>query len=454
MSSNRAILFFACLIMGLLNGYAIEVETSEAGSLAMLVSDNQATELVVKGNVDARDLKFIAEEMTALTVLDLSNAKILAIKTDNPCFGDAFEYAENTLPDYCFFAKHYEKVLLPVDLKKIGEGAFAGCKNLLSVDIPVGLKEIGRYAFSACDALSGVVLGSNLEMIADGAFMRCMGMKKADMSTVSAECSLGSMIFADCVSLESVKLGENVRYLPIRAFAGCSLLAKIEFAEISALDSIGEEAFASTALSSFDFDRCVNLKKIEDWAFADTKINDINLSEGVSKVGEGAFFANESVTRVSMPSTLAEIGSVAFAEGKSLTEMKVAATEVPTLGEKVWHGVTQRDVKVTVPKDKVSDYKSTDQWCEFNIVGDISAIENVNDNNAIKAYISNGYLIVKASEDIARIEVYELNGIGIASLSPMSMNAYLDLTNTDTDVYVATITLRSGKTMIIKLIRQ
>ena len=83
-----------------------------------------------------------------------------------------------------------------------------------------------------------------------------------------------------------------------------------------------------------------------------------------------------------------------------------------------------------------------------------SAIENVNDNNAIKAYISNGYLIVKASEDIARIEVYELNGIGIASLSPMSMNAYLDLTNTDTDVYVATITLRSGKTMIIKLIRQ
>lgn len=454
MIQRKILLFIVCLFAGLLNARAIEVETVQAGDLSSLVTDCKATELIIKGDIDARDLKFISEEMTALSLLDLSKANIKALKADKPCFGEALEYAENVLPDYCFFAKDYETVQLPNGLVEIGEGSFAACKKLSSVSLPVSLKVIGKYAFSACDAISGVVLGSNLNVVAEGAFMRCKSLKIADLNALSAECSLGNMIFSDCIALEVVKLGENVKNLPIRAFAGCRALATIEFADVTAIESIGEEAFASTALNGFNFERCAKLEKIEDWAFAETRMTSVALPEGVTAVGEGAFFENESVAEVLLPSTLEEIGSVAFAGNKNLKEKKVEAKQVPTLGELVWHGVAQGDVKVTVPEESVEIYRATEQWCEFNIVGDATTIEESSSIKNLKAYISKGHLIVKASEEIAYVEVHELNGIKITSLSPMAMYVDVDLTGAEANVYLATIALKSGKTKIIKLIRQ
>ena len=158
MIQRKLLLFIVCLFAGLFNARAIEVETVQAGDLSSLVTDCKATELIVEGDIDARDLKFISEEMTALSLLDLSKTNIKALKADKPCFGEVLEYAENVLPDYCFFAKDYEIVQLPNGLVEIGEGAFAGCKNLSSVSLPVSLKAIGKYAFSACYIWSGFKL--------------------------------------------------------------------------------------------------------------------------------------------------------------------------------------------------------------------------------------------------------------------------------------------------------
>ena len=443
-----------CLIAGLLNSYAVEVKKNVAGSLSTLVEDKGTTELVVKGEIDARDLKFISEELVALESLDLSGAKIMACKVDKPCFGDMFEYSENTLPDYCFFAKGYKSVALPSQLIEIGEGAFAGCKRISTIELPSSIKTIGKYAFSACASLSHITLSLGVESVADGAFMRCESLKTVDMGALTTNSVLGERVFADCVSLESVKIGESVRMIPARAFSGCVSLSTIDFGDVPALESVGEEAFASTAIKYFDLEKLKNVKNIGDWAFAGMSNSQIVVPEGVISIGEGAFLANEAVNNVVLPSSLTEIGSYAFAGDALLSEMSVSAVNVPTLGDAVWQGVNQGEVTVTVPEESVESYRVTNQWCEFKIVGDATTIGDVNGLVDLRTYFLNGCLVIESSIEIERVEVYDASGVCCVAATPMTMIANIDMRGAQVNIYVASIFLKNGKTKTIKLIKQ
>ncbi|MBE6310333.1 MAG: leucine-rich repeat domain-containing protein [Bacteroidales bacterium] len=453
-SKIKLVLISVCLIVGLSKVYAVEVRSCVAGTLSMLVEDKCATELVVGGEIDARDLKFIATELNELSVLDLSGTKILAYKADEPCFGDILEYGENSLPDYCFFAKKYTSVKLPAELSVIGEGTFAGCKQIANIDFPRTLNKIGKYAFSSCDALGKVSFSSRMAEISEGAFMRCVGLKTADLSALTADCELGEGIFADCVLLESVKIGESVKKVPSRAFAGCVLLSDVDFGDVSSLEFVGEEAFSSTAIGFVNLEKFNNLSTIGDWAFAGMSCSEIVVPEGISIIGEGAFLANESVINVNLPSTLNEIGRYAFAGDALLQEMSVMANNVPTLGENVWLGVVQGDVTVTVPEESVELYRAANQWCEFKIIGDATTIETANIMSGFKAFFNNGCLVIMSSDEIEKVEVYNTSGLCIAAVAPMSTTASVDMGNAQANVYVASILLKNGKQKTIKFVKE
>lgn len=453
-SKIKLVLFSICLTVGLLKGYAVEVSNCVAGTLSTFVEDKTATELVVGGEIDARDLKFIATELNELSVLDLSGAKILSYKADKPCFGDILEYGENSLPDYCFFAKKYTSVKLPAELSVIGEGVFAGCKQITGIDFPVTLNKIGKYAFSSCDALGKVSFSSRMAVVSEGAFMRCVGLKTADLSALTADCELGEGVFADCALLESVKIGESVKKVPSRAFAGCVSLSDVDFGDVPSLEYVGEEAFSSTAIRFVDLDKFKNLSTIGDWAFAGMNCNEIVVPEGVATIGEGAFFANESVNSVNLPSSLNEIGGYAFAGDVLLQEMSVMSNNVPTLGENVWLGVVQGDVTVTVPEESVELYRAADQWCEFKIIGDATTIESANGISEFKAFFNNGCLVVMSSDEIENVEVYDTSGLCFAAVTPQSTTASVEMSNAQANVYVASILLKNGKQKTIKIVKQ
>ncbi len=47
------------------------------------------------------------------------------------------------------------KVVIPRGITKIGDQAFARCRNLTAVDIPNSVNEIGIFAFYGCTGLAG-----------------------------------------------------------------------------------------------------------------------------------------------------------------------------------------------------------------------------------------------------------------------------------------------------------
>lgn len=477
---------------------AVEV-TVNAGTLESAIKDKSVTELKVNGVIDVRDIKFIADEMPAITTLDLSGVKVEAYSSTVSLFAGETTYAADALPAYCFFDKGYKVVNLPASLKYVGEGAFAGCRALQAVAFPAELDSIGAYAYSACDAITEVTLPATLKKADVGAFSRCEALKNVDLSALQY-CVLGSDVFANCVALETVKISANLTAVPAGAFACCGALKTVEFAGESRLESIGEDAFMSTSLKEFDFEACPKLKVIGRWAFAGVKLENVEIPLTVESLGEGAFFyneelrnitLNEKVTEISdfvlagcnnlsgrvklsydattvgryafsdtqlsevyMGHSLTRIGDRAFENNAAVLEMSIETVEAPALGEAVFEGMDQPNVRLNVVSEAVASYKAAEQWKEFNIVGDLSTIENVINTSNVKVYFTDRVLNVTASETIAVVNVYEAGGVLLASRCSDEMSVSIDMSGMGGSLYIVTVKTVGGKYETFKLIRQ
>ena len=153
---KRQLLFVMFMLLGCLSIQAadgglittqVTIKLDEAGTLPDRIGENQKyliTNLKIVGKINGTDLKFIREmagcdfnlEKTdgKLSVLDLSEAKIVA-------GGDAYvQYGEN------YYTSN----------DKLGDYAFKGCSGLTSLTIHSGVTSIGDEAFSGCSGLTSI----------------------------------------------------------------------------------------------------------------------------------------------------------------------------------------------------------------------------------------------------------------------------------------------------------
>ena len=71
------------------------------------------------------------------------------------------------LPDNIFEGcKNLEKIILPKDLKKIGESAFYGCEELREIEIAASVNSIGVAAFGGCNKIN-IRIDENNEIYSD-----------------------------------------------------------------------------------------------------------------------------------------------------------------------------------------------------------------------------------------------------------------------------------------------
>jgi hypothetical protein len=207
--------------------------------------------------------------------------------------------------------------------RAIGDYAFAGNKNLTSVEIPKTLQSIGGYAFYGNSKLSRV--------------------------TVYAETvKYGQYVFADCGNLTTmVTLNEdgekiatiNTAVIPQGAFYGCRKLTDITIGKD--VNVIGEYAFGRTGVTKFTVNENNSAFKAQSANYILSKdgtelvlvaptvegefvLNDAN----VTKVGIGAFAENTNITKVKIPS-VTKVGKYAFAECSKLMSVELGTlTEI------------------------------------------------------------------------------------------------------------------------------
>ena len=365
---------------------AIEVTTTP-GQLHSLIEDVTITELTVSGEMDARDFHYISSELSSLTSLDLSGVTIVAYSDSNrPLTAAVYDYEAATLPHSMLMGMKLERIVLPSTLQAIGHAALAGCDRLTAIEIPASVTAIGDYAFSG-SGLQNVSIPSTVQTVGRGAFAHCMGLQSATVGSPV----IGDYAFVGDSQLQGVQLSQDVRRIGIEAFHGTGLQS-LDASHATGLDSLGNWALASTPLSSVSLPQGMTqmgdgaffgttqlsatsmptaLHEVPDYAFAGGShiVSDTLLHEGVTRIGDYAFYNWSNTRHFFIPGTVSHIGTRAMAGMTGLEEIDVNAAIVPTLGDEVWAGVDQPSVKLgTIDNETAELYASAEQWQEFYIM--------------------------------------------------------------------------------------
>ncbi len=213
---------------------------------------------------------------------------------------------KNTVTTVDLSQSGYTQIGNPDD--SYNSGAFAGCKNLVSVTLPSTVTAIGSYAFYNCSGLETVLLPANLTTI-------------------------GNNAFDSCENLTTVTLPSSVTTIGNFAFRGCNSLTSINLSACKNLATIGNYAFSNTSLASIDLSGCTSLATIDIGAFYNcTSLKKVTLPSTVTAIGSYAFYDCSGLETVLLPANLTTIETNAFAFCEKLTSIDLRNTQVKTIG--------------------------------------------------------------------------------------------------------------------------
>ena len=236
-----------------LNTTQVTLELDEAGTLPDKISANEKnliTNLKIVGKINGTDLKFIREmagcdyEMNKtdgkLSILDLSEAKIVEGGDAYFRFGENYYTSNDELGDYAFIdCSGLTSLTLPSSVTSIGRAAFDSCSGLTSLTLPSSVTSIGEGVFRCCSGLTSLTIPSGVTWISDYAFIGCSGL--TSLTIPSSVTSIGDGVFRGCSGLTSLTIPSGVTSIGDQTFDGCSGLTSLTIP--SSVTSIGREAF-------------------------------------------------------------------------------------------------------------------------------------------------------------------------------------------------------------------
>ena len=211
-------------------------------------------------------------------------------------------------------------VFISEGITRIGVNCFRGCISLKTVTLPDTLQSIGRIAFMGCWSIDTIDIPDSVTSIEDEAF-RGSYVKQITFGSGISEC--GKCICLDCEQLEQVTFKDGIKVIGEEAFKGCRGINEVTLPD--SLEIIGETAFSQCGIKKIVFGN--GLKIISDNLFDGCKTDTLDIPEGETSIGIGAFYGNNTVTSITFPSTLTSIKKYAFTQCDSLTDIYFIGTE-------------------------------------------------------------------------------------------------------------------------------
>lgn len=187
--------------------------------------------------------------------------------------------------DYLAFVR--QGAVIPDYIKTIGRRAF-GMSGVKSIVFPSSVEEIEEDGCSNCDSLESVTLNEGLKKIGRWAFRE--------------------------TSIKQLRIPSSVEYISGGAFQDIEITVdsgnkKYEVRGNCLIDKTTMKLVCGTRNSVIPED----IKIIDDWAFYDTDIKSIKIPSSVEKIGDFAFFSSK-LEKVELNEGLCIIGERAFSE--------------------------------------------------------------------------------------------------------------------------------------------
>ncbi len=272
-------------------------------------------------------------------------------------------------------------ITIPNSVKSIGNGAFYHCTSLTSVTIGNSVTSIDDWAFCSCTSLTSITIPNSVTSIGDWAFRDCFRLR--NITIPNSVTNIGACAFLDCENLTSVTIPDSVTRIDHGTFSSCGNLTSVTIPNsVTSIDkgafyyctsltsvtipdsviSIGDSVFENcTGLkeltmpcsakiynSSDVFKNCTNIEKViltkgtgimqnytfymsdsdtyyqyTPWYISRTKCKDIILDNGITNIGNYAFYNCTGLTSITIPNGVTNIGTKAF---NTLTDVTIPAS--------------------------------------------------------------------------------------------------------------------------------
>ena len=227
--------------------------------------------------------------------------------------------ANNAFRDY----GNLISVQLPAGMTTIGTHAFIGCKNLQSVVIPEGVTTIGSHAFDGCSSLTSVTIPRSLSSLGYTVFYGCSNLQEVHISDLAA---WASITYADSNS-NPLKNGAAL-------FLNGIKLTELNIPE--GVTTIGDYAFYGMK-DTTSVTVPGSVTTFGKYAFGyNQSMTSLTLGEGITVIGEGAFENCTALTSVDIPDCVTTIGTYAFA-GCSSLKTAIISDSVTTIERYAFH---------------------------------------------------------------------------------------------------------------------
>ncbi|MDD4110817.1 MAG: leucine-rich repeat protein, partial [Clostridia bacterium] len=202
-------------------------------------------------------------------------------------------------------------ITLPEEVSSIGDKAFYNCTSLTSLNMPESVISIGRDVFTNCK-LEYQVYDGNLKYLGNW-LIDTVNTNITNVNFKYNTIGIYDNAFANCKNIISIVIPDTVQSIGSGVFSGCTGLEEIT------LPFVGESINSSIKYFGFIFGASgygtnVNhvpssLKKvtIEDGQIAGNafygckNLTSVNISDKVSKIGEGAFVGCSGLTEMTLP---------------------------------------------------------------------------------------------------------------------------------------------------------
>ena len=224
--------------------------------------------------------------------------------------------------NYTFAKNIFTEIDLPETLTDIGNNAFYLCENLKSIYVPKHVVNIGAFAFSNDLDLTDTYLPDSVLSIGESAFEKINKDLHSEL-TVHVYLNKGNICDSlfESQHMQFVVVNDYIRTIGNKVFAECSNLKEVSVPDT--VQTFGQNNFLN--------DNSVTLKirkvdgSIDDHVYQDNLlfVTTVLIEDGISVIGEYAFYNDTSVQVISVPNSVNTIGQYAFYNCNSIKVINI-----------------------------------------------------------------------------------------------------------------------------------
>ena len=326
----------------------------------------------------------------------LTKAGTLIITVGTGCTeGGIADFAYGKAPWYQdIYDSGIRCLIIGSGIKTIGSYAFADCTDLAEIIVPDDVISIGDGAFLQNSGAKRVVLPPSTVYIGHGALRDCSA-----LTSVSLPDSMSNRLFLDmfegCTNLKSVDIPDGITDICEGDLASCPNWTDIYYDNWGRVwnrvvsnvrDSIPDRMNVHFKDNIYDSGSCgenvtwtltadgtltisgtgamtdYTYDSRSPWYSCRTYIKRVVMQQGVTSIGDHAFWDCSGLTSVTIPDGVTSIGDYAFSGCAALTSVEIP-NGVTAIGGSTFSNCI-RLAKVTIPKSVTSIGKNAFYYCE------------------------------------------------------------------------------------------